>query len=101
MKDNFEIEETLAKLKFYLEICLMDDDYKFCKEEYQEIYDYVNGWIKIYAKEKTLLNISDIEIKRVNDLFYSIPFDKYTGIYYFEYIDGFLSKVEYFHNSFL
>lgn len=96
--DNFELEESLAKLSFYINVCIMDKDYEFCKKEYIEIQKLVNEWIAIYAKDKDIKNISKESIIKAQNIFYSIPFHEYKGVFYFEYIDAFLTKVEYFYN---
>ena len=99
MNNNFELEESLAKLSFYLNVCLKDKDYDFCKKEYSEIADMVNKWIDIYATDKSLKAIPESDIKKAQKIFYSISFTEYKGFYYFEYIDAFLDKISYFHNQ--
>ena len=95
--DNcFEIEETLAKLYFYIKIAILDKEYSFCKDKYQEILNILDNWISIYSKDKSLVNIKDKDIKKAQALFYSISFADYKGFYYFEYIDAELSKVKFY-----
>ena len=96
MKDNYEFEESLAKLNFYLKISLLDKDYDFCKDKYEIIYSIVDNWITQYANTKSINCIDKESIQKAEDIFYSIPFKDYKGFYYFEYIDAFLDKINYY-----
>lgn len=98
MDKKLELEDSLAKLSFYLKLCLKDNDYDFCKKEYTELLNKVNVWIDVYAKYNSLNNIPKDDIKYAQDIFYSVPFTEYNGFYYFEYIDAFLEKINYFYN---
>jgi hypothetical protein len=49
MDNKFELEDSLAKLLFYLNLCLKDNDYDFCIREYLEILNKVNDWFDVYA----------------------------------------------------
>ena len=93
---NYEIEEALAKLYFYINICLLDKNYEQFYNEYKKLLKIVKKWNKYYAKNRNLNKISNKEINNFKDIFYNIPFKDYTGFYYFEYVDAFLDKVIYY-----
>ncbi len=96
MKENFEFEDSLAKLSFYLKLSLIDKDYDFCKSKYEIINAIVDDWITKYATNKNV-NVIELEsLQKTKDIFYSIPFKEYEGFYYFEYIDAYLDKIKYF-----
>ena len=99
MNDNYEVEETLAKLYFYLKLSILDDDYSFCKKEYMEILRIVDKWIIVYSNEKSIGDIDEESILKAQDIFYKIPFKNYKGYYYFEYIDAYLDKIKYFKKN--
>lgn len=99
MKGNFEFEDSLAKLSFYLKLSLLDKDYEFCKEKYEKINSIVNDWITKYAVSQNINSIDIGSLQRAKDIFYSIPFKEYEGFYYFEYIDAYLDKIKYFLNK--
>lgn len=91
-----EVEESLAKLYFYLNVCMHDEDYKFCIEEYSKIAKIVEKWIALYATERSLTGIEESDMENIKNIFYDIEFFKYTGYAYYEYIDAFITKIDYY-----
>lgn len=92
----YEVEEALAKLMFYVKASLVFKEYEIYKDILEEMLEIVETWVKYYVDNRNLLNMTDEEVIKINDLFNQIPVDTVTLEDYLDEIDIWLTVVIYY-----
>ncbi len=59
------IEYAFSQTIFYLEYLILDEEYSYLKQDIKKILNYVKKWLKIYAKQRTLVYIDHKELIKV------------------------------------
>ncbi len=98
----YELEYGMAEVE--IEKCLINkgdkvvivDDLLATGGTTNAIAKIVEKWIALYATERSLTGIEESDMENVKNIFYDIEFFKYTGYAYYEYIDAFITKIDYY-----
>lgn len=92
----YEVEESLAKLMFYIKASLNFKKYENYKGILKEMLEIVETWVKYYVDNRNLLSMTDEEVVKINELYNQIPVESFILEDYFDEIDIWLTVVIYY-----